>query len=236
MAAPSHRPDESSLHFRLIAATPRPRELTGAVDLLSYYGLRNHYETGFRTPLPVSIGEGRYLKNVVGNTDIRKGEGMELGQLLGPDAENCNEHIHEFDLDVLRQAFSLRVSAPILLPEADCGIPTISGAVKEELKNKDKKHKKHKKHKDRNKDREKDKDKERHKDRGKEDKQKDKEKEKVREKEHNKKRENGDDRSKKHHKKKRKHNGNDEDGEKHKKKKHKHSSKAEVPMLTKSRT
>lgn len=232
MAAPGNRSEECGAHFRLITAAPRLRELTGAVDLLSHYALRDQYETFCIKPLPVSIGESHYLKNVVGDTDIRKGEGMELGQLLGSDTENSSVQIREFDLDVLHQAFSLRESGPTSLPEADRGIPTISVRVKEEQKDKDKKHKKHKKHKDRHKDRDKDKDKERHKDR-----EKEKDKEKDKDKDHNKKRENGEDRSKKHHKKKRKHDGDDEEGEphKHKKKKHKHSSKSEAPELIKNR-
>lgn len=236
MAAPGNRPEESASQFRLITAVPRPRELTGAVDLLSHYGLRDQYEAFCRKPLPLSIGESHYLKNVVGETEIRKGEGMELGQLLGAGMETLNVHIQPFDVDVLHQAFSLKESGSISLPEADRGIPTMSGRVKEELKDKDKKHKKHKKHKDRHKEREKDKDKDKHKEREK-DKDKDKEKEKDHEKDRDKKRENGEDRSKKHHKKKRKHDGDDEEGEghKHKKKKHKHSSKTEMPELKKNR-
>lgn len=232
MAASGNPANDSGIPFRLITSAPRTRELTGAVDLLSYYGLREVHEKFCQKPLPASIGESLYLKNVVGDIEIRKGDGMELGQLMGPDFESMSVHIHQFEIDTLQQAFTLRESGSISLPEADRGIPTISGKVKEESKDKDRKHKKHKKHKDRHKDKEKDrdKDKERHKDREKE-RDKDKDKEKSRDKDRNKKRENGDDSSKKHHKKKRKHDGDEEEGEahKHKKKKHKHSSKAEVP-------
>eukprot|EP00250_Pteridium_aquilinum_P012887 c21006_g1_i1 orf=317-1027(+) len=230
MAASGNRTDEFGIPFRLITAAPRVRELTGAADLLSYYGLRDWHEKFCQKPLPASIGESHYLRNVVGDIDIRKGEGMELGQLMGPDAESAIVHIHQFEIDTLQQAFTLRESGSISLPEADRGVPTISGKLKEEPKDKDRKHKKHKKHKDRHKDKEKDrdKDKERHKDRDKE-RDKDKDKEKSRDKDRSKKRENGED--KKHHKKKRKHDGDEEEGEatKHKKKKHKHSSKTEVP-------
>lgn len=230
MAASGNPANDSGIPFRLITSAPRTRELTGAVDLLSYYGLREVHEKFCQKPLPASIGESLYLKNVVGDIEIRKGDGMELGQLMGPDFESMSVHIHQFEIDTLQQAFTLRESGSISLPEADRGIPTISGKVKEESKDKDRKHKKHKKHKDRHKDKERDrdKDKERHKDK---ERDKDKDKEKSRDKDRSKKRENGDDSSKKHHKKKRKHDGDEEEGEahKHKKKKHKHSSKAEVP-------
>lgn len=224
MAASGNSANDSSGPFRLITSAPRTRELTGAVDLLSYYGLKEVHEKFCQKPIPASIGDSLYLKNIVGDIDIRKGDEMELGQLMELDFDNVSVHIHQFEIDTLQQAFTLRESGPISLPEADRGIPTISGKAKDESKDKDRKHKKHKKHKDRHKDKErdKDKDKERH---------KDKDKEKSRDKDRSKKKENGDDSSKKHHKKKRKHDGDEEEGEahKHKKKKHKHSTKAEAP-------
>eukprot|EP00249_Psilotum_nudum_P021168 c28001_g2_i1 orf=508-1200(+) len=219
--------DESSSFFRLLTAVPRPQELTGAFNLLSHYGLRDQYETFCRKPLPSSIAESQYLPNAVGNADIRKGEGMELVQVLHTyDANISDVHIQPFDLDVLRQAFTLRESGRISLTEADHGLPTISSKVRDEQKEKEKKHKKHKKHKERRKD----KDKDRHKD-----KEKEKDREKYKDKDHSKKRENGEDHTKKHHKKKRKHEGDEEEGEvhKHKKKKHKHSSKTEALELAK---
>ena len=93
------------------------RELTGAVDLLSYYGLREQYDKFCQKPLPASIGESHYLKDVVGDIEIRKGDDMELGQLLGPENENFNVHLRQFDVDILQQAFSLKESGPTSLPE-----------------------------------------------------------------------------------------------------------------------
>ncbi|KAH7282137.1 hypothetical protein KP509_35G014300 [Ceratopteris richardii] len=224
MDATDNRTDDANGPFRLITSAPRSRELTGAVDLLGHYGLRDLHEKFCQRPLPASVGES-YLRNVVGDTEIRKGEGMELGQLLGPDMEAISVHIHPIEMDILQKSFTLKESGSISLPEVDRGIPTISGRVKDESKDRDRKHKKHKKHKDRHKDKEKDRDKDKHKDR---DKDKDKDKEKSRDKDKSKKRENGEE--KKHHKKKRKHDGDEEEGEghKHKKKKHKHSSKGDV--------
>eukprot|EP00249_Psilotum_nudum_P021165 c28001_g1_i1 orf=189-890(+) len=230
MTTPGSLADESSSLFRLLTAAPRLRELTGAFNLVSHYGLRDQYETFCKKPLPSSVAESHYLLNVVGSTDIRKGEGMELGQLLhAPDPNISDVPMQPFDLDVLRQAFTLRESGPISLPEADCGLPTISSKAKDEQKEKEKKHKKRKKRKE-HKEHRKDKDKDRRKDRDKE-----RDREKYKDKDHSKKRENGEDHTKKHHKKKRKHEGDEEEGEvhKHKKKKHKHSSKTEVPELAK---
>lgn len=93
------------------------RELTGAVDLLSYYGLREQYDKFCLKVLPASIGESHYLKDVVGDIDIRKGEDMELGQLLGLENENFNVHLHQFNIDILQQAFSFKESGLISLPE-----------------------------------------------------------------------------------------------------------------------
>ncbi|GFZ20039.1 hypothetical protein Acr_28g0007440 [Actinidia rufa] len=129
---------------------------------------------------------------------------MQLDQLI-QDASYSREaraHIRPFDLDVLTEAFQLRETAPIDLPAAEKGIPTIAGKSKSESKDKERKHKKHK-DKDIEKDKEHKKHRHRHKARS-----KDKEKEKKKDKsghhdsvaEH----------TKKHHEKKRKHDG-DED-------------------------
>ncbi|CAA0842423.1 Mediator of RNA polymerase II transcription subunit 19a [Striga hermonthica] len=198
-----------------------PRELTGAVDLISHYKLLPHYDFFCKRPLPASVSDAHYLHNVVGDTDIRKGEGMQLGQLI-QDASTSREtktRIQPFDLDILREAFQLRETAPVSLPPSEKGIPTISGKPRSESKDKEKKHKKHKdKDKDKDKHKEHKKHKHRHKDRS-----KDKEKEKKKDKNgHN---DSGNDHSKRHHEKKRKHDG-DEDGNdihKHKKSKHKSS-------------
>ncbi|KAH9310970.1 hypothetical protein KI387_026005, partial [Taxus chinensis] len=192
-----------------------PRELTGAIDLINQFGLRAHHDYFCKKPLPASIAETPYLNNVVGDTEIRKGEGMELDQLIQePPTMDIGSRIQPFDLETLRQVLELRENGPIQLPEADRGLPTISGKVKIEHKDKEKKHKKHKE-KDKEKDREHKKHKHRHKDK---DKEKDKDKKKDKSGSH----ENGDDKSKKHHKKKRKHDGNEEEGDSHKHKKRKH--------------
>lgn len=96
--------------------------------MVSHYGLRDYHEKFCQKPLPASIGESRYLKNVVGDIDIRKGEGMELGQLLGSDYEDLNVHIHQFDVDILQQAFILRESGSISLPEASF-CPTLGSCI-----------------------------------------------------------------------------------------------------------
>lgn len=200
-----------------------PRELTGAVDLISHYKLLPHYDFFCKRSLPVPIADTHYLHNVVGDTEIRKGEGMQLGQLIQDTSlsRETNTRIQPFDLDVLREAFQLRETAPVDLPSSEKGTPTIAGKSKNESKDKEKKHKKHKdRDKDKDKDKEHKKHKHRHKDRSK-DKDKDKEKKKDKGGHHD----SGNDHSKRHHEKKRKHDG-DEDGNdihKHKKSKHKSS-------------
>ncbi|KDP38025.1 hypothetical protein JCGZ_04668 [Jatropha curcas] len=142
------------------------RELGGAVDLVSQYKLWPHHEFFCKRSLPLSISETRYLQNVVGDTEIRKGEGMELDQLFHntPNLRERNVHarILPFDLGVLREAFQMRESTPVVLPSADKGIPTpVMKASSKSTKDKTKKHRKpkdknkdkdHKKHKHRNKD------------------------------------------------------------------------------------
>lgn len=196
-----------------------PRELTGAVDLIHHYKLWAHHDFFCKRTLPMAISETHYLHNVVGDTEIRKGEGMELDQLFQntPLLRDSNAHIEPFDLDTLRQAFQLRETAPVDLPSAEKGIPTTGAKSKSESKEKEKKHKKPK-DRDKDKDKEHKKHKRRHKDKSKE---KDKEKKKDKSGHHD----SGADHSKKHHEKKRKHDGSDEltDIHKHKKSKHKSS-------------
>ena len=83
-----------------------PRELTGAIDLISHFGLRAHHDYFCKHPLLASIAETPYLNNVVGDIEIRKKEGMELGQLI-PDLPNMDVSpcIQPFDLERLRQYF-----------------------------------------------------------------------------------------------------------------------------------
>lgn len=66
----------------------------------------------------MSIADTHYLHNVVGDTEIRKGEGMQLDQLIQSTSysRDTNARIQPFDLDVLGEAFQLRETAPIDLP------------------------------------------------------------------------------------------------------------------------
>ncbi|KAI3450158.1 hypothetical protein Pfo_006823 [Paulownia fortunei] len=204
-----------------------PRELTGAVDLISHYRLLPHHDFFCKRSLPVSISDTYYLHNVVGDTEIRKGEGMQLSQLIQNTSlsRETNTRIQPFDLDILREAFQLRETAPVHLPLSEKGTPTIAGKSKRESKDKEKKHKKHK-DKDKDKDKEHKKHKHRHKDRSK-DKDKEKKKEKVG---HH---DSGNDHSKRHHEKKRKHDGDDDanDIQKHKKSKPKSSKIDEMGVI-----
>ncbi|KAF9609091.1 hypothetical protein IFM89_013345 [Coptis chinensis] len=190
-----------------------PRELTGAVDLINHYKLWAHHEFFCKKSLHLSVSDTHYLHSVVGDTEIRKGEGMELDQLVQSSmySRDTNAHIQPFDLDTLREAFQLRETTPVDLPSAEKGTPTIAGKSKSESKDKEKKHKKHK-----DKDKEHKKHKHRHKDK---DRSKDKDKEKKKDKSGH--HDSGADPSKKHHDKKRKHDGSEEQSDLHKHKKSK---------------
>nr|XP_023872173.1 mediator of RNA polymerase II transcription subunit 19a isoform X2 [Quercus suber]XP_023872174.1 mediator of RNA polymerase II transcription subunit 19a isoform X2 [Quercus suber]POE86125.1 mediator of rna polymerase ii transcription subunit 19a [Quercus suber] len=194
-----------------------PRELTGAVDLINHYKLLPHHDFFCKRSLPLSISDTHYLHHVVGDTDIRKGEGMQLDQLIqnASYSRDTSTRIQPFDLDILKEAFQLRETAPVDLPLAEKGIPTIAGKSKSESKDK-----KHKKRKDKDKDKDKDKEhkrrKHRHKDKSKDkDKDKDKEKKKDRSGHHD----SSADHSKKHHEKKRKHDGDEDVNDIHRHKK-----------------
>ncbi|KAK8289322.1 hypothetical protein V6Z11_D07G182200 [Gossypium hirsutum] len=196
-----------------------PRELSGVVDLISRYKLLPHHDFFCKRPLPLSIADTHYLHNVAGDTEIRKGEGMQLDQLNQNTSHNrdTNARIQPFDFDILKEAFQLRETTPVELPPTEKGMPTIAGKSKGEVKDKERKHKKHK-------DRDKEKDKERkkhkhcHKDKDRS-KDKDKEKKKDRSGHHG----SGADHLKKHHEKKRKHDGDEvrNDINRHKKSKSK---------------
>ncbi|KAL6004726.1 hypothetical protein ACLOJK_005281 [Asimina triloba] len=206
-----------------------PRELTGAVDLINHYKLLPHHEFFCKRELPVAISDTHYLHNVVGETQIYKGPGMELDQLFQNNSllRETNAHIQPFELAILNEAFQFRDTTRIELSAAEKGIPTTVGTVKNESKDKERKHKKHK---DRDKDKDKDKEHKKHKHRRK-DRSKDKDKEKKKDKSGH--HESGADHSKKHHDKKRKHDGNEElsDVHKHKKSKHKSSKVDEMGAI-----
>ncbi|XP_044466033.1 mediator of RNA polymerase II transcription subunit 19a-like [Mangifera indica] len=203
------------------------RELTGAADLISHFKLLPHHDFFCKRSLPLSISDSHYLHNVVGDTEIRKGEGMQLDQLIQSTSfsRDTNARIQPFDLDVLREAFQLRETSPVELPSAEKGTPTVAGKSKSDSKDKERKHKKHK-DRDKEKDREHKKRKHRHKDRSKE---KDKDKKKDRSGHHD----SGTDPSKKHHEKKRKHDGDEDlnDAQRQKKSKHKSSKIDEVGAI-----
>lgn len=97
------------------------RELTGAVDLISHYHLREQFETFCKKPLPTALSDSSYLSNVVGDSELRKGEGMGLGQLIqdpvGSSLPSNRVPFQPFDLEVLRKAFTLKEAGPISLPE-----------------------------------------------------------------------------------------------------------------------
>uniref|UniRef100_A0A0V0HVZ3 Putative ovule protein n=1 Tax=Solanum chacoense TaxID=4108 RepID=A0A0V0HVZ3_SOLCH len=109
-----------------------PRELTGAVDLISHFKLLPHQEFFCKRSLPLSISDTHYLHNVVGDTEIRKGEGMQLDQLIQDTSlsRETSSRIQPFDLDVLGEAFRLREAAPVDLPPSEKGIPTVAGKSK----------------------------------------------------------------------------------------------------------
>ncbi|XP_057519590.1 mediator of RNA polymerase II transcription subunit 19a [Amaranthus tricolor] len=204
-----------------------PRELTGAVDLITHYKLIPHHEFFCKKSLPVSIADTYYLHNVVGDTEIRKGEGMQLDQLTTSYSLDGVTRIRPFDLDSLREAFHLRETTPVELPPSEKGVPTIAGKSKSESKEKERKHKKHK-DRDKEKDKEHKKHKHRHKDRSK-DKDKDKDKKKDKSGLHD----SSGEHSKKHHDKKRKHDGDEDvnDIHRHKKSKHKSSKLDEMGVI-----
>lgn len=204
-----------------------PRELGGAVDLINHYKLWPHHEFFCKRSLNLSISETHYLHNVVGDTEIRKGDGMELDQLFKNSyLGERNVRLHPFDLDILSEAFQMRDSTPIELPPGEKGIPTAVPKSKSESKSKERKHKKHK---DRDKDKEKDhkKHKHRHKDRSDKDKDKDKDKSKSGHQEP------GNEHTKKQQDKKRKHDGNGDasDLHRHQKSERKKAKINEMGML-----
>ncbi|KAL5722450.1 Mediator of RNA polymerase II transcription subunit 19-A [Ranunculus cassubicifolius] len=205
------------------------RELTGSVDLINHYKLWPHHEFFCKRSLHLSVSDTHYLHSVVGDTEIRKGEGMELDQLVQDNSyrRETNSHIQPFAFDTLRDAFHLRETTPIELPSAEKGTLTIARKSKSESKDKEKKHKKHK-DRDKDKDREHKKHKHRHKD-----KERSKDKDKEKKKDKSGRHDSGADHSKKHHDKKRKHDGSEEpsDIHKHKKSKHKSSKMNEIGAI-----
>ncbi|XP_050230673.1 mediator of RNA polymerase II transcription subunit 19a-like isoform X2 [Mercurialis annua] len=130
------------------------RELCGAVDLVNQFKLWPHHEYFCKRSLPLSVSGTHYLQNVVGDTEIRKGEGMELDQLFQNTLymRERKAHMHTFDLGVLSEAFQMRETTPVSLPCAEKGIPTNDSLkLEERILRMHKKHKKKNKDKDRTK-------------------------------------------------------------------------------------
>nr|GMC51401.1 mediator of RNA polymerase II transcription subunit 19A-like isoform X1 [Ipomoea batatas] len=102
------------------------------------FKLLPHHEYFCKRQLPLSISDTHYLHNVVGDTEIRKGEGMQLDQLIedASFSREMNASIKPFDLDVLGEAFQLRETSPIDLPSSEKGIPTMVGKSKKEYEQK----------------------------------------------------------------------------------------------------
>ncbi|XP_017220379.1 probable mediator of RNA polymerase II transcription subunit 19b [Daucus carota subsp. sativus] len=87
-----------------------PRELGGSVDLIKQCKLWPHHEFFCKRPLPIEISDTRYLRNIIGEAKIKKGEGMELDQLFqnASGVENRHQDLHPFDMVILREAFKMR--------------------------------------------------------------------------------------------------------------------------------
>ncbi|XP_058731839.1 probable mediator of RNA polymerase II transcription subunit 19b [Vicia villosa] len=125
------------------------RELGGGHDLVSQYKLWPFYKVFCKSSLPLS--ETHYLRNVVGDTKIKKGEGMELDQLCKNTYTNEKKPcLSPFDFNVLSEAFRLKETDPNhissvkkVLPNAVAN-PAQQSRENERKNKKDKKHRKHK--------------------------------------------------------------------------------------------
>ncbi|KAL3741445.1 hypothetical protein ACJRO7_016999 [Eucalyptus globulus] len=125
-----------------------PKELCGAVDLISRFRLQPYHEFFCKKPLPVSVSDTNYLKSVVGDREIRKGERLNSDQLslTPPHVKKGGSQIHAFDMKVLWEAFEIR-QAPSL-----CLFPGVERANTAVAKYGHKGKRKHKSHKMKRKD------------------------------------------------------------------------------------
>ncbi|KAG6642069.1 hypothetical protein CIPAW_09G118000 [Carya illinoinensis] len=84
------------------------------------------------------------LHNVVGDTEIRKGKGMELDQAFRNISylQKRNANIHPLNLDELRNAFLMRETSPVYLSVAEKGISTAVVKSNRDFRDKERKHKK----------------------------------------------------------------------------------------------
>lgn len=92
--------------------------MTGAADLISNFKLVPHYEFFCKRSLPESILDTHYVYNVMGDTEIRKGDNLQLDQLIqNPSfSRDTAAHIQPFDLNILKEAFQLRETGSVELP------------------------------------------------------------------------------------------------------------------------
>lgn len=117
------------------------REHGGTLDLINQYRLLPYYEFFCKKSLPMTISETHYLRNVVGDTKIKKGEGMELDQLCkNIDTSEKKPCLRPFDLDVLSEAFHMRDMNPVHLSSK--GLPNAVPKLKNKSKDHERKNKK----------------------------------------------------------------------------------------------
>ncbi|KAK9706995.1 hypothetical protein RND81_07G166300 [Saponaria officinalis] len=122
-----------------------PKELGGSVDLINHYRLRSHHEFFCKRSLPTPISETHYLLNVVGDKEIRKGDGMELDQVSENLAlfEKKKGLVRPFGLDVLADVFHMHETSTARLSTPDRGTPAAAIKLKSESKDRDHKKMKH---------------------------------------------------------------------------------------------
>lgn len=125
-----------------------PKELCGAVDLISRFRFQPYHEFFCKKPLPISVSDTNYLKSVVGDREIRKAERLNSDQLslTPPHVKKGGSQIHAFDMKVLWEAFEIR-QAPSL-----CLFPGVERANTAVAKYGHKGKRKHKSHKTKRKD------------------------------------------------------------------------------------
>ncbi|KAI4368071.1 hypothetical protein MLD38_016674 [Melastoma candidum] len=98
-----------------------PRELCGAVDLISKFKLQKHCDLFCRSSVPSSLTVSNYLGDVVGDSKIRKEEEANLDRLL-PSTHRVKDgryDISPFDLRVLLGAFELREAVDVVAKTKD---------------------------------------------------------------------------------------------------------------------
>ncbi|CAI8617341.1 unnamed protein product [Vicia faba] len=126
------------------------RELGGGNDLVSQYKLWPFYNFFCKRSVPLS--ETHYLRNVVGDTQIKKGEGMELDQLckntyMMSEKKPC---LSPFDFNVLSEAFRLKQTDPNHISSVRKVLPNVvanPAHQSRETERKNKKDNKYRKHK-----------------------------------------------------------------------------------------